>query len=448
VRVTPGRELGSLPRASSAAAALTLAILLACARMEPPPGGPPDTAPPQLVATTPDSLANVPGFRSDVVFRFDEVVSEGGTPSQGTGTGDLEKLIIVSPTTRVPHVNWKRDRITVRPVEGWRPNRVYRVELLPGVTDLRRNQSKRGTVLTFTTGGAPPGTTIEGTVVDWTTARPAAAALVEALLLPDSLDYRGLADSSGHVSLGPLPAGTYLVRGVIDQNHNNVFDPREAFDTVRLSPGKTSAGELWAFVHDTTPPRIREITVGDSVSANVAMSQTLDPAQRLAQAAVTVRILPDSTPVRITSVLPKPVDDSLHRVAAPARDTTADTTKKARPGAAEAPPRPRVPGAPAPRGQPEPLTSRPPLTDQLVVRVAQPWRPGAKYEIEIRGVRNTTGVKGDVRGGFSVPKVAAPDTTKRAADSTRRAAGKPKSPADTLARPPDSLGRRPPPKKP
>jgi hypothetical protein len=392
----------------------------------------------------PDSFARIPNFKGDAEFRFDEVVSEGGTPSEGTGTSDLEKLIILSPTTRVPDVNWKRDRITVRPAEGWRPNRVYRVELLPGVTDLRRNVSKRGAVLTFTTGPGVPKTTLTGTVVDWASSRPAPEALVEALLLPDSLPYRGLADSSGKFSLGPLPASTYLVRGVVDQNRNNVADPREPFDTVRLAQGKTAAGELWAFVHDTNPPRIQEIAVPDSLAATITLSQTLDPRQRLRLDAVTVRVLPDSTPVRVTSLLPKPQDDSLHRPAVPAGDTLADTARKARPGAVEVPPA-ALPGARKPAAAPPgPLTSRPPLSDKLVVRVERPWIPEKRYEVEIRGVRNTTGVAGDVRGAFAVPKAAPPratlpDTTKPprakpgAPDSTTRRA-KPAAP-DTTRRP-------------
>ena len=162
-------------------------VLPACARMEPPPGGPPDRTPPRLIAVRPDSMARIPGFKGQVEFQFDEVVSEGGTPSTGQGTGDLEKLIILSPSNRVPQVSWKRSRITVKPAEGWRPDRVYRVQLLPGVTDLRRNRSNQGTVLTFTTGAPVPSTTITGTVVDWSTSRPAPEALVEALLFPDSL---------------------------------------------------------------------------------------------------------------------------------------------------------------------------------------------------------------------------------------------------------------------
>jgi hypothetical protein len=437
------------------AIALGLSIV-SCARIEPPPGGPPDAAPPQLMAMKPDSFARLTNFKGDVEFQFDEVISEGGSANQGAGTGDLEKLILLSPTTRVPHVSWRRDRITVRPAEGWRPNRVYRVELLPGVSDLRRNQSKRGAVLTFTTGAELPATTIEGTVVDWTTNRPAPAALVEALLLADSLPYRGLADSSGHFSLGPLPAGEYLVRGAIDQNRNNFADPREAFDSVRLARGKTAAGELWAFVHDTTPPRIQEVTVADSVSATVTLSQTLNPRQRLRLDAVTVRSLPDSAPVRVASLLTKAEDDSVNRHAPAAKDSLADTTRKERPGLRELPEAPpvRAPGRGAqpraqPRVQPEALTSRPPLTDKLVVRVERPWTPSGKYEVEIRGVRNTTGVAGDVRGGFTVPKPAPADTARvkgakpAAGDSTRRAPPKPRPAADSLRGVRDSVGRRP-----
>ena len=391
--------------------------------MEPPPGGPPDTAPPQLVATRPDSMARLPGFKGSVEFRFDEVISEGSSPNQGTGTGDLEKLVVLSPSTRVPNVSWHRDRIEVRPDEGWKAERVYRVELLPGVADLRQNRTRRGTVLTFTTGAPLPSTTLEGMVVDWSTSRPAPAALVEAVLLPDSLPYRALADSSGRFALGPLPAGQYLVRGVLDENHNLRPDPREAFDTVRLARGKTSAGELWAFVHDTTPPRIRTMAVADSLSATIELTQSLDPRLRLTPSAATVRLLPDSTAVRVTSLLPKPVDDSLHQRTArdtTARDTTArDTAAARRPGIEEV-----EEGQPRPRGalggaQPEPLTSRPPLIDRLVLRVAQPWKPGGRYVVDLRGIRNVTGASGDAQGALAVPAARPADSLGRRADSLR-----------------------------
>ena len=202
-----------MPRLDKIGAAAVLGLLVACARMGEPPGGPPDANPPQLVSTFPDSLRVIPNFKGDVEFRFNEIVSEGSAPNFGLGTGDLEKLIILSPTTDVPSISWKKTRIAVRPREGWKPNTVYRIELLPGLVDLRNNRSTIARTVTFTTGAPIPVRFIQGQVVDWSTGRPEVRALVEAALLPDTLRYRTLADSTGKFKLGPLPEGTYLVAG-------------------------------------------------------------------------------------------------------------------------------------------------------------------------------------------------------------------------------------------
>ncbi|HJR51302.1 MAG TPA: Ig-like domain-containing protein [Gemmatimonadales bacterium] len=420
-------------------------LSLACARMEPPPGGPPDAVPPQLVQTVPDSFQVFQEFDSDVEFVFDEVVSEGGSPNQGTGTGDLERLVILSPTSEVPKVRWRRNRITVRPDEGWQQDRVYRVELLPGVTDLRRNRLDSGTVVTFSTGAPAPRTRFEGVVVDWTNARPAQGALVVAMKVPDSLAYRGLADSSGHFSLGPLPAGQYVVSGVLDENRNHLADPREAFDSLRLARSDSTL-ELWAFVHDTSAARVRTVTPQDSVSASVELTQPLDPKLRLQPSAVRLSLLPDSTAVRVASILPKPLDDSLHARRPSETDTTArDTTARdttAPPGQVRARARPG-----ARRREAEQLTSRPALTSVLVLRPAAPWRPGARYTVEIRGVRNVTGVTGDVVGTLVIPEPAPRDTTRAGRDSVP-AKPAPAKPAPGKPAPAKPVPAKPAPTKP
>ena len=428
---SPGRSFAALRMTTFSTTSVfsvfsLFSALSACARIEPPPGGPPDRAPPRLIATRPDSFARLTAFKGVAEFQFDEVVSEGGSPNRGEGTGGLERLVILSPSKRVPEVRWRRNRITVRPQEGWRPNRVYRVELLPGVTDLRNNRTEEGAVLTFSTGAARPQTTLEGQVVDWSTGRPAPGALVVASLLPDSLPYRGVADSSGRFSLGPLPQGDYMVSGVLDQNTDHQQDPREAYATARIARGKSAVGELWAFVHDTIAPRIQTVTVDDSVKATVTFSQKLDPRQRLSPRDVALRLLPDSTPVAVLSILPQPVDDSIHGTRPSAEDSTAvedslagiDTSRAGR----------RV--APGRRGRVAegPLPSRPPLYDRLVLRVPRPWAPGSRMALEVRGVKNVTGVSGNAVGVVAVPE-------------------KPKAePKDSVKgrQPRDSLGRRQP----
>lgn len=400
----------------SGGAALAMLGVIACAKIEPPPGGPPDTSPPQLVGVTPDSLTALPGYKGDVEFRFSEVVSEGSAPSTGSGTGDLERLILLSPTTRVPVVSWKRSRITVHPREGWQPGRVYRVELLPGVMDLRNNRSTTAhAVVTFTTGGAMPADTLRGQVTDWTTGQPLARALVVAILLPDSLPYRFTTDSAGRFSAGPLPGGSYLVYGVVDQNNNFLREDREAFDSVTAkAPGAAIA--LWTFPHDTTPPRIRTVTAMDSVTARIEFAQPLDPHQRIDTSIVSVRHLPDSGLVRVALLATQAGYDSVQR--AERKDTTA--------GRAGAPPS-GVLGALRPPGDTTP--GRPALSSQLIVRLAQKMDTAGQYLVEIRNVRNVTGVAATARGVFAAqrppavratPDSAAGDTTRTVPDSTRR----------------------------
>ena len=413
------------------AAGAALFALAACARIEPPPGGPPDTAPPRLESTAPEPMASLPGFDGEVEFRFNEVISEGGTASQGTGMGDLERLVVLSPTTRVPEVRWRRNRITVRPREGWRPNTVYRVELLPGVTDLRNNRSTDGTtVVTFTTGGAVPTDTLRGRVWDWTTGRPAAGALIEAALLPDTLMYRFVADSSGGFVLSPLPSGTYLITAALDPDSDRRRTGREAFDSTRIATGAADSVELWMFPHDSAAPRLTELTSTDSLSIRLRFSQFLDPYQASDSIRVSVHLLPDSTAIETGPLLRESVFDSLYRrVAPPAGDSlAADSVPPDSPAVdlvadsipARADSGRKTPGIQAPQ------PSRPPLSDRLALRAAAPLLPGRSYAVVVQGIRNASGVAGDVSGVLEI----------RAADEVRPPVTPPAAPRDSTRAPP------------
>ena len=438
---------------------------------------------PVVRSTFPDSLRSLPGFDEDVAFLFDEVVSEGSQPNFGLGSGDLERLVVLSPSNEVPVVRWKRNRITVHPKEGWRPNTVYRVELLPGVADLSRNLTKRPVVVTFSTGETLPTDSLVGRVVDWPTQRPAPLGLVEAVLQPDSLVYRTTADSTGRFRFGPLPRGEYLVYGVVEEGaKNSRRDSREKFDSVRVAVGRDSVGEVWAFKHDTAAAKIQTATRSDSVTALVAFNQFLDPYQTFVADSVELMQLPglDPDPGRgLVDARPSPTawrgpgptaSPRPGRTPSPRPRVTAPRSRPTRPRPAPIPPRPSGtrarPGSSGCRGPSPPsggpawsgtpwtwrlLKTKPPLFDKLVVRSDSLLREGSRYIILIRGIRSVSGVTGEARGALDVPvkKPTAADSAR--ADSAK--AGRdsvPPPPRDTMpARrdtvPPAASGVPPPP---
>jgi hypothetical protein len=430
------------PRRQAARLGL-LVLATACAAAQEPPGGPPDFTPPVLREIRPDSFAVLPGFRDPVVFGFDEVITE-------RSPNDLAKLVLISPRHEEIRVTWKRTRLEVRPGDGWRPDAVYRVMLLPGITDLRNNRLPGRPEVVFSTGPEIPDTRIDADVIDWAAGRLAAKGLLEAYPLPitdDSLAYVAQPDSSGVITLTRLPPGDYLLFGVVDENANNRRDRREAFDTLRVRLDSALTGAFWAFVHDTLGPQLREVTRLDSVTTRVTFSQRLDPATEAATA-VTVRLLPDSTPVPVTAVWTTAVHDSIAKVEAAARDSAqraaADSAaagdsvappqaEPLRPprdtAAAPPPPLPRMEPRPGGRAQPgEPpdarqtavdtarvaalLRQRPPLRDQVVVRLATPLVPGGRYLFEATAA-NLTGATATSRAVLAVPDTTAAAPARR-----------------------------------
>ena len=430
-------------------AGLLLTVIVGCARMGPPPGAPPDFAAPVLLATFPESIAVMTDFDGWVEFQFDEVISEGGQPSFGFGSGGLERLVLISPDSGVPRVRWRRDRIEVRPRDGWRPGIVYRVELGAGLSDiaLRQNTRDSAAVITFTTGAPIPTRWLEGSAVDWMQRRFAPRATIEAMLLPDSLVYRSVTDSAGRFRLGPLPDGEFVVTAALDANGNRRRDGREAWDTVRAATAVTALGEIWMFPRDTVPPRIdgaNGIARADSFTIAITLTQPVDPSLGLGADAITVMRASDSTVIPAASAYPQVIHDSIYipidstrralaARAAAVRDSIArDSAAAAAPDTAAVRPdstplvRPPVEPRPAPAARParavqptedadttgreaEPTQQRPRIGTRLMIRLNGALESGQRYLVEVRGVRALSGTVADtLRGQLITPEAPRP----------------------------------------
>ncbi|MEJ2237486.1 MAG: Ig-like domain-containing protein [Gemmatimonadales bacterium] len=350
-----------------------LGVAWACATIQDPPGGPPDYTAPVLLAVVPDSGAMLDGFEDDVEFQFDEVVSE-------RAAGGLETLILLSPRPEELRVSWKRTRISVKPREGWRTNAIYHVTLLPGVVDLRNNRLDSSRTIVFSTGGPIPDTRMTGVVVDWEAGSAARTALVEAVLLPDSLTYVTRTDSSGAFLLSEVPRGPYLRNTTIDQNNNGMRDVRESVDSVSIQLDSAAEHTFWTFAHDTTGPRLSGVSDLDSLTIRLTFTQMLPPGEA-PSGAIQVLSLPVADSIR--EELAQAETDSLR--AAGADSLLPDTTVQARPEAQDTAVTDEADSATADTSLvTRLLTERPKLSDVLYVRLESNLTPGGRYLLVAR----------------------------------------------------------------
>lgn len=381
----------------------------ACARVENPPGGPPDAAPPRIVHVRPESGAVVPGWKDEAEFKFDEVIDE--MPAAAAGGGGLGSLVLLSPVSGGVNVQWRRDRVTVEPREGWKAGRVYRLELLPGILDLRRNRLDSGRVVLFSTGPPIDSARLNGLALAWVEQRALARALIEAVPLPDSVGYRTLADSTGRFRLGGLAPGRYRVYASADPNTNRRRDAREAYDSVEIQLDSVATLALYAFPHDTIGPRLRTATFVDSLHVRLEFSQPLGPP--LDTSRVSAVELPDSGATAVAAVQTQAEFDSLARQRRAAADTTAADTAAVDTAAV----RPDTARAAADTSEVKRLLrARPVPSDKAILRFATPLKPETRYLIRVTGAMNLNGAAADGQAVVVTPKPIAPDTTRRASD--------------------------------
>ena len=124
--------------------------------------------------------------------------------------------------------------MSVKPKEGWK-RRVYRLEILPGIMDLRRNRSDSAKTVLFSTGPEIGHARIGGIALKWIDQTVLLRALIEAVPLPDSVGYLTMADSGGQFNLTNLQPGRYIVYATADENNDRRHGLREAYDSVEVT---------------------------------------------------------------------------------------------------------------------------------------------------------------------------------------------------------------------
>ncbi len=278
-------------------AALLTGLAGACAQQGQPPGGPEDRRPPVVVSTEPDTFAMLGEFRGPVRFRFDERISERTT------SGTMDDAVIVSPRTGDVRVRPGRRELTVEVDGGFLPGVVYRVTLLPVVSDLFNNQLRDPFEIVFSTGGELIESAVAGLAWDRVSGEGVESLEVLAIAQEDSAVHVARTDSGGIYAFRYLPPGRYRLVAFEDRNRDQAVDAMEVQGTrsVLLSGPDTLLVDVGVLQPDTTPARLTALQVLDSVTIVLEFDDYLNPAMPAQNVDVTLEVRVDTTGVAVVA---------------------------------------------------------------------------------------------------------------------------------------------------
>lgn len=260
-----------------------------------------------VIATTPSTFAVLPDLSAQIRFDFDERISE-----RAAG-GTLDDAIVVSPRPPGLRVHHERRSLVIDVDGGLQSDRVYRVTLLPIVSDMFGNTMTDPFELVFSTGPVPIPTTVAGIVWDRITGRGVADYEVRATgTVGDSAQYLAMTDEAGVFALRFLPTTIDVPEGRVGRFQLTAFEDRNRDGTVGsmevqgsrvglVPEADTLILDIAVLQPDTTPAQITSVTALDSITILIELDDYLDPDFSLAGVAVTV-LDADSVSVAAASV--------------------------------------------------------------------------------------------------------------------------------------------------
>ncbi len=388
--------------------------VVGCARPEAPPGGPEDRFPPYVVATVPDTFAVVQeGFR-EFEFKFSERISE-----RAAG-GAMRDAVLVSPEVGALRVRHRRDAISVEAQRGLLPNRVYRVTVLPVVSDMFGNTLRDPFDLLVSTGAEFVPNVVAGVVENRVDGTAAAGVRVEAVFGQDgdAPPHWSYADADGFYSLRFVPAGPFELRAWQDRDRDGEPGPSEPFASRTggaLAAADTAYDVLSLVEPDTTAAQLVGATVSDSVTITFEFDDYLDPHEP--GAAIEGVLFPDGE----DGVIVFPLFHDHEHAAWKAEQ--ADSAGQA-----------------APADAPEPVVGLSGLilpSQTLTGTLPEPLEANRAYEAVLTGVFNLAGL--EARGVKIVVAREAAQSDSATAGAEEAASDTTRSRPDTTRTPPDTM---------
>jgi len=207
-----------------------LAIIIAlssCASPKPLEGGAKDTTPPKLIQeeSTPNQQTN---FKEDeIVLTFDEWVE----------LKDVYSQLVISPLLPSnPEIKQKGKSVIISLPDSLRDNTTYTINFGNSIKDLNEGNILENYVFVFSTGPVLDSIMISGSVIDAVTLKPADDAWVmlynvgeDSAVYKRKPDYIARSNETGKWSISFLPADSFNVVALKDDNSNFLYDQESEY---------------------------------------------------------------------------------------------------------------------------------------------------------------------------------------------------------------------------
>lgn len=228
----------------SAILIISVSLLAGCASPKPITGGPADTAPPEIIAeeSTPNQQVN---FNEDeIVLTFNEWVSLMDVYNQ---------LVISPPMPDEPEIKQKGKSVIIELPDSLRESTTYTINFGSAIADRNEGNVLDNYVFVFSTGPDLDSIRLSGTVIDAVALKPADGVWVmlyttgeDSAVYKRKPDYVARSNKEGKWSMSFLPAATFMVAALKDENVNFLYDQEAEYFGWLDEPVYTGAvtGEL------------------------------------------------------------------------------------------------------------------------------------------------------------------------------------------------------------
>ena len=219
-----------------------------CANIVPPSGGPRDSLPPVPVSATPRDSATMVKEQK-ITISFDEFI-ELKEPTQ--------KVLISPYPVKDPAIEYKLRTVTVRLKDSLLPNTTYNINFGDAIVDLNEGNILKNFQYSFSTGAFIDSNELSGKVILAETGKTDSTMFAllyrkeeDSTVFKEKPMYVARVDAQGNFQFNNLPAGTFYVYALRDEDGNKKYTQgieQFAFlDSTITASTTTPAVQLYAF---------------------------------------------------------------------------------------------------------------------------------------------------------------------------------------------------------